>query len=573
MFYVSAASAANNLIEITDSKDWVAERYSTQRIREVLDEGIKILGVRVRENGKLGVHVVSRVESAKRFLEKGVSKAKFVFDYVEETDTVILKEITNMIDLYRLEVPWFVSKIADNFWFDRGRCESEDAPFDECMPEGKVQEIKFTSRVGTNAYSLFAGCRFLREVSLELLDVSTATFFNCMFYGCENIINLDRVFKLGWDTTNIESCYSMFMSSSLHNPVVSWELPNCRQVQYMFCGCDKMESLVIERAKLKKCVDATSFADGCAKLARICVPVGFLVDTEESFNASSMFACNPCLACFDYTELSKTLAVGAKDPNFDRSKVSSDGCYCGSTDYGFNAYDIVLDWHCDSVERLFREAGKDETSSCDGLYIMPLIQVHLSDKFSGMFISSGIFEDARLAESTAGMIDVISSKSDVKISISDMFKGCDCVSHENVNINSSIRDVSSMFEGSNISWVTFASNVDTSSVVVWDNMFVDCVNLERLDLHRFVFNDETMRQIRDGELTYTKMFNNTPKLKQIEVPLSFAVLREYDFFPEKVEIIYCDADGNPANENQITASALDADMFDDTGSGNWEEFD
>lgn len=571
MFYVSAASAANNLIEITDSKDWVAERYSTQRIREVLDEGIKILGVRVRENGKLGVHVVSRVESAKRFLEKGVSKAKFVFDYVEETDTVILKEITNMIDLYRLEVPWFVSKIADNFWFDRGSCESDDCYFDPGMPEGKVQEIKFTSRVGTNADSLFAGCRFLREVSLELLDVSAATSFNWMFFLCENIIDLDRVFRLGWDTTNIEFCSSMFSGSSLRNPVVSWELLNCRQVQYMFCGCDKMESLTIERATLRKCIDATGFVTSCDKLARICVPVGFLVGTEEPFAADNMFAGNPCLACFDYTELSKTLAVGAKDPNFDRSKVSSDGCYCGDNVYGDAAYDMVLDWHCDGVKYLFGEAGKDEKSSSDGLYILPLIKIHMVTKTEYNSTVS-IFADARLAESTAGMLEVVSSNNE-KLSFSKMFKGCKCASQGSVNINSSIRDVSSMFAESTIIWVDFDSDIDTSSVVVWDNMFADCVNLERLDLHRFVFNDETMRQIRDGELTYTKMFNNTPKLKQIKVPLSFAVLREYDFFPEKVEIIYCDADGNPANENQITASALDADMFDDTGSGNWEEFD
>lgn len=161
MFYVSAASAANNLIEITDSKDWVAERYSIQRIREVLDEGIKIFGVRVKENGKLGVHVVSRVGSAKRFLEKGVSKAKFVFDYVEETDTVILREITNMTDLNRLEVPWFVSKIADNFCFDVGRCYTHDYTVDFGNPEGKVQEIKFNSRLSTNAYGLFGDCQFL----------------------------------------------------------------------------------------------------------------------------------------------------------------------------------------------------------------------------------------------------------------------------------------------------------------------------------------------------------------------------------------------------------------------------
>ena len=570
MFYVSAASAANNLIEITDSKDWVAERYSTQRIREVLDEGIKILGVRVKEDGKLGVHVVSRVGSAKRFLEKGVSKAKFVFDYVEETDTVILREITNMTDLNRLEVPWFVSKIADDFCFDMGRCGSSEYGFDFGNPEGKVQEIKFTSRISTNAKYLFGACWNLREVSLELLDVSTATDFTGMFWYCENIIDLDRVFKLGWGTTNIKSCYSMFEGSSLCNPVVSWELPNCISVYSMFSGCKKMESLTIERATLKKCTDVSFFVSDCPKLGSIRVPVGFLVDTEKPFTAQGAFTGNPCLACFDYTELSKTLAVGAKDPNFDRSKVSSNGGYCGSNVYGDDAYDIVLDWYCDSVEYLFSGAGKDENSSCDGLYILPLIQVHLGNT-STSSTSHGIFKDARLAESTAGMVDVVSATNE-KISLSEMFKGCNCTPLKDINIDSSICDVSSMFEGSTVARVDFDSSVDTSSVVAWNNMFVNCTNLERLDLHRFVFNDETMRQIRDGELTYAMMFGNTPKLKQIKVPLSFVVLQDYEFFPETIEVIYCDADGNPANKNQITASALNADMYDDTGDGDWEEF-
>ena len=98
-----------------------------------------------------------------------------------------------------------------------------------------------TSNV-TNMSYMFNRCTKLKKiVGIENLDVSKLEKANFMFDSCENLVELDLT---NWNPISLQNAWSMFYRCSnlkFIKNIENWQLPNIKDVSYMFCDCAKLD--------------------------------------------------------------------------------------------------------------------------------------------------------------------------------------------------------------------------------------------------------------------------------------------------------------------------------------------
>ena len=98
-----------------------------------------------------------------------------------------------------------------------------------------------TSNVTTMAY-IFSHCIKLKKIiGIENLDVSKLEKTNFMFSGCENLVELDLT---NWNPVSLQNARQMFYNCSnlkIIKNIENWQLPNIKDVSYMFCDCAKLD--------------------------------------------------------------------------------------------------------------------------------------------------------------------------------------------------------------------------------------------------------------------------------------------------------------------------------------------
>ena len=98
-----------------------------------------------------------------------------------------------------------------------------------------------TSNV-TTMDCMFSQCPKLKKIiGIENLDVSKLEDANYMFYGGENLVELDLT---NWNPILLENAYYMFYSCSnlkIIKNIENWQLPNIKDIRYMFGGCTKLD--------------------------------------------------------------------------------------------------------------------------------------------------------------------------------------------------------------------------------------------------------------------------------------------------------------------------------------------
>ena len=89
---------------------------------------------------------------------------------------------------------------------------------------------------------MFRKCVKLKNIiGIENLDVSALKNANSMFYMCENLVELDLT---NWNPILLNSAWNMFSCcSNLKNikNIENWQLPNIKDVSYMFYECTKLD--------------------------------------------------------------------------------------------------------------------------------------------------------------------------------------------------------------------------------------------------------------------------------------------------------------------------------------------
>ena len=89
---------------------------------------------------------------------------------------------------------------------------------------------------------MFAKCNKLKNIiGIENLDVSKLEDASCMFYGCENLVELDLT---NWNPISLEIAWNMFYNCSnlkIIKNIENWQLTNIKEVSYMFYYCAKLD--------------------------------------------------------------------------------------------------------------------------------------------------------------------------------------------------------------------------------------------------------------------------------------------------------------------------------------------
>ena len=98
-----------------------------------------------------------------------------------------------------------------------------------------------TSNVTAMAY-MFSRCKNLKNIiGIENLDVLKLKRANFMFDSCENLVELDLT---NWNPKLLQKTRYMFYGCSnlkIIKNIENWQLPNIKNVSYMFCNCTKLD--------------------------------------------------------------------------------------------------------------------------------------------------------------------------------------------------------------------------------------------------------------------------------------------------------------------------------------------
>ena len=90
--------------------------------------------------------------------------------------------------------------------------------------------------------AMFGCCEKLKKIiGIENLDVSKLQSANAMFYGCQNLVELDLT---NWNTMSLQNASYMFYNCSnlkIIKNIENWQLSNIKDVRYMFCDCTKLD--------------------------------------------------------------------------------------------------------------------------------------------------------------------------------------------------------------------------------------------------------------------------------------------------------------------------------------------
>ena len=98
-----------------------------------------------------------------------------------------------------------------------------------------------TSNV-TNMAFMFSRSNNLKNIiGIENLDVSKLKKANFIFESCESLVELDLT---NWNPISLQTAWSMFSGCSnlkIIKNIDNWQLPNIKDVSYMFCDCAKLD--------------------------------------------------------------------------------------------------------------------------------------------------------------------------------------------------------------------------------------------------------------------------------------------------------------------------------------------
>ena len=90
--------------------------------------------------------------------------------------------------------------------------------------------------------NMFSFCDKLKNIiGIENLDVSKLENANNMFFCCKKLVELDLT---KWNPVSLQYTRQMFYECSnlkIIKNIENWQLPNIKDVSYMFCDCAKLD--------------------------------------------------------------------------------------------------------------------------------------------------------------------------------------------------------------------------------------------------------------------------------------------------------------------------------------------
>ena len=306
---------------------------------------------------------------------------------------------------------------------------------------------------------MFYDCPSLRSLNLSGWDVSNADDLFGVFFGCSSLRSLDLS---GWDVSSASRLSSMFSGcSSLQSLDLSgWDTSNTADFSGMFWGCSSLQALDVSDWDVSNAGDLSGMFYGCSSLQSLDVSRW---DVSSATNLSSMFYNCSSLQSLDLSDWDVSCTT-----TFGGHTASSDGMFSGCS--ALKSLDLS-DWDVSSA--------KDMSQLFFGCSALESLDLSNWDVSSATDLSNMFGCCFSLKFLDLSSWDV-SSTTD----LSWMFQ--DCVSLISLDLSSwdlsSTVNLSSMFSGCSSLQSLDVSGWDVSSVSDFSNMFFDCSALNTVTL-------------------------------------------------------------------------------------------
>ncbi len=320
----------------------------------------------------------------------------------------------------------------------------------------KMDLSKLDVSRATSFCSMFWGCSSLTSLDLSGWDVSNATDFSVMFYDCSFLRSLNLS---GWDVSNADDLYGIFSGcSSLQSLDLSdWDVSNASRLSSMFDGCSSLMSL--DLSGWTAAADLSGMFSGCSSLQSLDLS-GW--DTSNVADFSGMFWGCSSLRSLDVSD-------------WDVSNASDfSGMFSGCSSLA--ALD-VSGWDVSSASDLFRMFY-----DCSSLRSLDVSDWDVSSvtNFGSIGYYKGMFEGCSSLQS----LDVSGWDVSSATSLSHMFSGCSSL--QSLDLSgwdvSNASDLSSMFGGCSSLTSLDLSGWEVSSASDLSGMFYGCSSLSTVTL-------------------------------------------------------------------------------------------
>lgn len=151
--------------------------------------------------------------------------------------------------------------------------------------KGSITSAEINLKDVVNTSFMFYGCENLVNVDMKQLDTSNVTNMSWMFHGCSNLANVD---VSNFDTEKVKDMSLMFDDcSSLTNVDVSgFDTRNVLDMEGMFGGCNSLASVDVSGFDTGNATDMRFMFYGCSSLIDVDVS-GF--DTGKVMDMDRMF--------------------------------------------------------------------------------------------------------------------------------------------------------------------------------------------------------------------------------------------------------------------------------------------
>ena len=351
---------------------------------------------------------------------------------------------------------------------------------------------------------LFYGCSAISEIDASHLNTSNVTSMSGMFSHCTSLksINLQNI-----DTSKVKNMNELFhyCSSLASLDISSFNTNNCLRMRKMFSFCSSLTSLNVSHFKTPLLLDLAYTFEGCSNLTSLNVSN---FDTKNVIFMDRTFAHCSSLTSLDVSNFitSKntwtaymfegcSLITSLDLSNFDTSSVVNfQGMFllCSSLIElnlsNFNTEKALY------MFRMFENCNNLTYLNIDNFYTSSVTRM---DK---MFLNC-----SKLTSINLPNFDT----SNVKL-MNQMFNGCNSLISLNLSIfdTSNVVNMSNMFNGCTDLISLNLNNFNTSNVENMERMFYECTSLESLDIGNIITSKVK---------SIAEMFTRCTSLKSIDI--------------------------------------------------------
>ncbi len=364
---------------------------------------------------------------------------------------------------------------VDTYNLDVSRTKNMLEMFRNCTALTEMDVSDWETGNVTNMGNMFRNCKVLPEIDVAGWDTSKVTNMAAMFRECKAVTELDTG---NWDVSNVTNFAQTFaICDNLQIVHASdWDTSDATTFSWMFYECRKLHTLDVSGWDTSDVTDMAYMFDNCKKLEVLELGewnTSKVTTMDHMFASRSQNAGDMKFADLEVSEWDTS----------NVTKMNSMFYGCGSlTELDLSGWDVSK---VTTMNHMF--------SDCINLKELNL---------KGWDTSSLVYMDGFLNDcNVLTVVDVSTFKTHNVKDFCQIFDSCDALT-EIIGLN----------------------NWDTSSGLVFEEMFAGCPSLKELDLSSFNTRNalDKYKSEADTYNAYQSMFSNTNALEKLVIGADFS---------------------------------------------------